>query len=152
MSAANHLLDAIAYGCTRDDHDHIADHRDEVLREVGWEPCSPEWLAAHPGQCDSAPRVPGGHDSHWHPQTVATQANGGAIALERQARILRDIERCGGRWTSGRAVPLYHQLGYVGGVRTARFDLEVLRAAGHLVRHDEQGVRYYTLAKGGGAR
>lgn len=34
MSAAEHLREAIDIGCTRDDHDHIADHRAEVLAEV----------------------------------------------------------------------------------------------------------------------
>jgi hypothetical protein len=31
VSAAEHLREAIAEGCTRDDHDHITDHRAEVL-------------------------------------------------------------------------------------------------------------------------
>jgi hypothetical protein len=31
MSAAEHLREAIAVGCTRDDHDHVGDHRAEVL-------------------------------------------------------------------------------------------------------------------------
>jgi hypothetical protein len=34
MSAAEHLQEAIAVGCTRDDHDHVADHRAEVLAEA----------------------------------------------------------------------------------------------------------------------
>jgi hypothetical protein len=34
MSAAEHLQEAIDVGCTRDDHDHVADHRAEVLREA----------------------------------------------------------------------------------------------------------------------
>jgi hypothetical protein len=33
MNAADHLHEAIVEGCTRDDHNHIADHRAEVLRE-----------------------------------------------------------------------------------------------------------------------
>ncbi|MEV0915459.1 hypothetical protein AB0I93_14460 [Streptomyces sp. NPDC049967] len=34
MSAAEHLAEAIAVGCTRnDEHDHIADHRGEVIAE-----------------------------------------------------------------------------------------------------------------------
>lgn len=45
--------------------------RAAVLREVGWTECSPEWLATHPGECGTAPRVPGGPDvSHWHPQAA----------------------------------------------------------------------------------
>ncbi|MFD8407212.1 hypothetical protein ACFV1G_21305 [Streptomyces anulatus] len=34
MSAAEHLTQAIDVGCTRDDHDHIAMHRAEVLAEA----------------------------------------------------------------------------------------------------------------------
>ncbi|MGA5424570.1 hypothetical protein [Streptomyces lavendulocolor] len=34
MSSAEHLQEAIDVGCTRDDHDHVADHRAEVLAEV----------------------------------------------------------------------------------------------------------------------
>ncbi|MEE1735934.1 hypothetical protein PUR49_05315 [Streptomyces sp. BE147] len=34
MSAAEHLAEAINVGCTRDDHDHVAMHRAEVLREA----------------------------------------------------------------------------------------------------------------------
>jgi hypothetical protein len=34
VSAADHLREAIAEGCTRDDHDHVGDHRAEVLDEA----------------------------------------------------------------------------------------------------------------------
>ncbi|MFE4329707.1 hypothetical protein ACFRQM_09645 [Streptomyces sp. NPDC056831] len=34
MSAAEHLREAIDVGRTRDDHDHVADHRAKVLREA----------------------------------------------------------------------------------------------------------------------
>jgi hypothetical protein len=34
VSAAEHLQEAIDVGCTRDDHDHVADHRAEVLVEA----------------------------------------------------------------------------------------------------------------------
>ncbi|MFG2978825.1 hypothetical protein ACGFYY_38290 [Streptomyces sp. NPDC048331] len=34
MSAAEHLAEAISVGCTRDDHDHVGDHRREVLNEA----------------------------------------------------------------------------------------------------------------------
>jgi len=34
VSAAEHLREAIEVGCTRDDHDHVAAHRTEVLREA----------------------------------------------------------------------------------------------------------------------
>ncbi|MFD6421062.1 hypothetical protein [Streptomyces sp. NPDC060198] len=39
-----------------------------VLREAGWTECSPSWLHARSGECDTAPRLPGDADtSHWHP-------------------------------------------------------------------------------------
>lgn len=31
MNAAEHLVEAIAFGCTNDSHDHIGDHRREIL-------------------------------------------------------------------------------------------------------------------------
>ncbi len=34
MSAADAVREAIAMGCTRDDHDHVQSHRDEVLAEA----------------------------------------------------------------------------------------------------------------------
>ncbi|MFD4740563.1 hypothetical protein ACFWNQ_24845 [Streptomyces virginiae] len=34
MSAAEHLAEAIDVGCSRDDHDHVGDHRREVLMEA----------------------------------------------------------------------------------------------------------------------
>jgi hypothetical protein len=37
MSAADDVREAIAVGCTRDDHDHVADHRAEVLDEAATE-------------------------------------------------------------------------------------------------------------------
>lgn len=33
MSAADDLREAIEVGCTRDDHDHVQSHRDEVRAE-----------------------------------------------------------------------------------------------------------------------
>lgn len=73
---------AMRLGRPRWDADDLADavlgvlpapaDRATVLREVGWTECSPEWLAAHPGECGTAPRVPGSRDvSHWHPQDTA---------------------------------------------------------------------------------
>lgn len=34
MSAAEHLDEAIDVGCSRDDHDHVGDHRAEVMQEA----------------------------------------------------------------------------------------------------------------------
>lgn len=58
--------------------------RAAVLREAGWAECSPEWLAAHPSECGSAPRVPGSPDvSHWHPDTALLRR----IAAEAQTPV-----------------------------------------------------------------
>ncbi|GGX02218.1 hypothetical protein [Streptomyces chryseus] len=42
-SAADHLNEAVTEGCTRDDHDHVGDHRAEVLHET------PLFLAEYEG-------------------------------------------------------------------------------------------------------
>ncbi|MFF3511569.1 hypothetical protein [Streptomyces sp. NPDC002573] len=47
----------------------------ETLRAAGWTECSPAWLAANPGQCATAARIPGGTAvSHWHPQQAEPEA------------------------------------------------------------------------------
>ncbi|MGW0633778.1 hypothetical protein [Streptomyces sp. NPDC002758] len=47
----------------------VAGPNAEMLRTAGWTECSPQWLAAYPGQCSTAARIPGGTAvSHWHPQ------------------------------------------------------------------------------------
>lgn len=68
---------------------------------------------------------------------------------ERQDALWQAIQKDGGRWKSGRARRLYRSLGY-GHISksTASHDLKALRAAGHLVQHDVEGVRYFTLAGG----
>jgi hypothetical protein len=69
----------------------------EILRAVGWEPCSPEWLDTHPNECGSAPRwsdrqgdqlqAPEGGEmiSHWHPQITRAQV------VREEAIFLREI-------------------------------------------------------------
>lgn len=65
---------------------------------------------------------------------------------ERQAWLLDEIRVQGGHWKSGRVVNAY-RLAYFGTVHVndARADLIALRDAGHLIQHDESGVRFYTL-------
>lgn len=54
--------------------------RASTLREAGWVPCSPDWLAANPTGCATAPRVPGDADtSHWHPARAALPRRGDAF-------------------------------------------------------------------------
>lgn len=68
-----------------------------------------------------------------------------ALAADRRAVLLRAVKAQGGRWKSGRAIRLYESLGYgrVGRHRTAR-DLLYLASLGHLIRHETDGVRYFT--------
>lgn len=68
------------------------------------------------------------------------------LATHRRAALLRAIRAEGGRWKSGRAIRLYEHLGYgrVGRHRAAR-DLLALSAAGHLIRRETDGNRYFTL-------
>ncbi|MFI8535442.1 hypothetical protein ACIGMX_34995 [Streptomyces aquilus] len=76
----------------------------------------------------------------------------GAANEGRRAALWQAIQKEGGRWKSGRALRLYRSLGYCRiGKSTASHDLKVLRAAGHLVQHDEDGVRYFTLDGGSDA-
>lgn len=81
--------------------DALDAHRAEVLAEAGWEPCSPQWLTAHPGECGTAPRVVGdGDTSHWHPTVTRAQVrrevlgddlNPSSLVLDAQAyRSLAD--------------------------------------------------------------
>ncbi|MBX7464882.1 hypothetical protein K1Y80_02145 [Streptomyces sp. MAG02] len=46
MSAADDVREAIAVGCTRDDHDHVQSHRDEVLGEAASAVLA--WRLPHP--------------------------------------------------------------------------------------------------------
>lgn len=74
------------------------------------------------------------------------------IKRQRRAALLRAIEADGGRWKTGRAIRLYRALGYgpVGKQRASQ-DLKTLRAAGHLIQHDRDGVRFFTLDGGSDA-
>ncbi|MDT0387875.1 hypothetical protein [Streptomyces dubilierae] len=67
---------------------------------------------------------------------------------DRQAALLDAIRRDPtGRWKSGRAVKALRQLGYHPiSPGTASHDLAALAAAGHLIRHEEPGVRWYEVA------
>lgn len=62
-------------------------YRAEELRDVGWVPCSPKWLVAHPDECGTALRIDGTGDvSHWHPRlTRADVLIEAADALDRQS-------------------------------------------------------------------
>lgn len=73
-------------------------------------------------------------------------------AVARRSHLARAI-RQGGRWKSGTVVRWYEEQGYEGlGPNAARNDLAALRRAGLIVQHDEKGVRWYSLARQGGAR
>jgi hypothetical protein len=53
-----------------------------------------------------------------------------------------------GRWKSGRAVTALRRIGYYPvSPSTASHDLAALAAAGHLIRHEEKGVRWYEVAR-----
>ena len=74
------------------------------------------------------------------------------MSARRQAALLAAIRRDpSGRWKSGRAVRVLRQLGYHPvSPGTASQDLAVIAAAGHLVRFEEPGVRWYEAASRGG--
>jgi hypothetical protein len=66
MSAAEHLREAIDVGCTRDDHDHVADHRAEVLAEAKTEVVA--WLAKKATE-----------QSTWDASVLASKVDRGAV-------------------------------------------------------------------------
>jgi hypothetical protein len=71
----------------------------------------------------------------------------------RRAHLLHTITTQGGRWKSGTVARWYEANGYTGlRLRAARRDLAVLRDAGALIQHDDQGVRYFTAAPQEGRR
>lgn len=74
------------------------------------------------------------------------------IVRQRRAALLRAIEAEGGRWKTGRTIRLYRRLGYgpVGKHRASQ-DLKSLRAAGRLIQHDRDGVRFFTFDGGSDA-
>jgi hypothetical protein len=63
---------------------------------------------------------------------------------DRQTRLLDAIRSQRGHWKTGRVLRFYQQNNFNSAIRTARFDLEVLRDAGHITQHDTKGVRFYT--------
>lgn len=74
------------------------------------------------------------------------QPDADVITTQRRAALLKAVQTEGGRWKSGRTVRLYEHLGYGHlGKGTAARDLLALSSAGDLVRHETDGVRYFTL-------
>ncbi|MFJ1697630.1 hypothetical protein ACIOHC_21360 [Streptomyces sp. NPDC088252] len=72
MSAAEHLREAIDFGCTRDDHDHVAMHRAEVLAEAA------DAIVAENDRVFWA-TTPG---THWAADLLRRMANEGASAAQ----------------------------------------------------------------------
>jgi DNA-binding transcriptional ArsR family regulator len=85
-------------------------------------------------------------------KATATAATATPNAAARQTKLLARIRDEGGHWKTGRVVRTYGQLGYSGSVRTARFDLAILRDSGAITEHNEKGVRFYTLNSQKGSR
>jgi ribosomal protein L19E len=63
---------------------------------------------------------------------------------DRQTRLLDAIRSQRGHWKTGRVLRFCQQNNFNSAIRTARFDLTVLRDAGHITQHDTKGVRFYT--------
>jgi hypothetical protein len=87
-------------------------------------------------------------------RTAARITQGGATPDDatRQVTLLTAIRAEGGRWKAGRARKALAALGYRVAKGTAGADLARLARAGHLARHDEPGVTYYTRTSTTGTR
>lgn len=87
-------------------------------------------------------------------RTAARTAQGGATPDDatRQVTLLTAIRAEGGRWKASRARRTLAALGYDVAKGTAGSDLARLARAGHLIRHDEPGVTYYTRTSTTGTR
>lgn len=71
------------------------------------------------------------------------------LTTQRRTALLKAVRTEGGRWKSGRAIRLYEHLGYGHlGKSTASRDLLALAAAGHLIHHEADGVRYFVPKEG----
>jgi hypothetical protein len=80
-----------------------------------------------------------------HPGAVPAEL----LAEQRQAALLRAVKQQGGLWKSGRARHLYEALGYGQlSKSTASHDLCALAAAGHLIRHEADGCRFFEPTEG----
>ncbi|MEV6569984.1 hypothetical protein [Streptomyces sp. NPDC051577] len=178
MSAAEHLAEAIDVGCTRDDHDHVADHRAEVLAEQASTP-----LVVRRVDCSIEPDL---EDENPELLVCCIAEDGRPVALlldmearDKLAALLglgkgtgttggeptpgrqrTDAERLHwllsviiserGQWTVGRVKRLYGRYCETHVLRsTIRRELAGLYAAGELEMHHESDRRYYTLSSGG---
>jgi hypothetical protein len=90
---------------------------------------------------------------HQHASDDADAREENTPAEKRQADLLTAIRAHGGRWKSGRAVRVLRMLGHHPvSPKTAASDLYQLAEAGHLIRHEEKGVRWYSVARQGVGR
>ncbi len=131
--------------------DTVTTHPEDGERTaLGWRHFRGQWEPYAYGEDD--------YDIHLHVGTVdVTEETSSPAApddstVARRTHLARAIQQ-GGRWKSGTVVRWYEEQGYEGlGVQAARADLHALRDARVVVQHDEKGVRWYSLARQGGAR
>jgi hypothetical protein len=158
MTAAEHLVEAIAFGCTNGDHDHVGDHRREVLT-------SAEPLIVRRFDCSIEPDRDSGEtellvcciaedgrpvalllDDETRAK-LAGLLGGRAPGLDERALRLADhITNSGGEWTTGKAhrwvveafgpkpPPIFF----------TRHSLQALAVHGYLNQHCEPGRVSYT--------
>ncbi|MFH9823070.1 hypothetical protein [Streptomyces bobili] len=86
---------------------------------------------------------------HHADDEAAAYEQMGDPTLARQAALLNAILQAPARrWKSGRAISVLREAGYHPvSPNTASHDLAALASAGHLVRHEEKGVRWYEVAR-----
>jgi hypothetical protein len=92
---------------------------------------------------------------HLTDERAAYQDTGDPAGARQAALLAAILQAPARRWKPGRAVTALREAGYHPlSPGTAAGDLSALAAAGHLVRHESTGVRWYEVARrtGGASR
>ncbi|MGW2209959.1 hypothetical protein [Streptomyces sp. NPDC001781] len=130
--------------------DALLEAASEAESTIALFPQDTDWgsaiAGAMEGLADRLRRMAGKDEAEEQSSRPAAEAT--PEGPRRRHQLLTLMRDQGGRWKSGTVIAAYRQLGYGHGKRSAQFDLAVLCDQGHLARHDEQGVRYYTVRGG----
>lgn len=142
MSAAEHLQEAIDVGCTRDDHDHVADHRAEVLAEAKVETVA--WLVKK-----------GAEQKTWDAAVLASKVDRGAVRAFIGTAHYRDALDAHRAEVLAEAAAPDYQSAIAEALRLLESAPEAflgashnIRAAAHVLRQAGPGPVSYTATRG----